>query len=87
MLLKAVGQLLSTAKKVCKIRWQMPKGYWKSSKQFLKGIAGKCLNTYCQLTGKEAEFPSSYWQKNGNFCSFPLKHCISVYINKKSKAH
>ncbi len=26
-------------------------------------------------------------QKRSNLCSFPLKRCISVYINKKSKTH
>jgi hypothetical protein len=42
MLLKAVGQPLSTAKRVSKSRWEIPKGYWKASGQFLKGI-GKLL--------------------------------------------
>jgi hypothetical protein len=38
MLLKAVGQLLSTAKKEQNSRWEMPKGYWAASGKFLKGI-------------------------------------------------
>ncbi len=42
MLLKVVGQPLDTAKSVKQICWEMPKGYWKASRQFLKGI-GKPL--------------------------------------------
>jgi hypothetical protein len=38
MLLKAVGQQLGTATKEKECRWEMPKGYWKASGQFLKGI-------------------------------------------------
>jgi hypothetical protein len=38
MLLKAVGQPLGTAKRVLESRWEMPKGFWKASGQFLKGI-------------------------------------------------
>jgi hypothetical protein len=52
----------------------------------LKGYrkaAGKCPNTRCQPIGMEEEVPSGYWQKCGNFHYFPLKRCISVYINKK----
>jgi hypothetical protein len=37
MLLKAIGQPLATAKRVYKRNWEMPKGYWKASGQFLKG--------------------------------------------------
>jgi hypothetical protein len=42
MLLKAVGQHLGTAKRVFESRWEMFKGYWKASGQFLQGI-GKPL--------------------------------------------
>jgi hypothetical protein len=42
MLLEAVGYPLSTAIRVKKSRWEMPKGYWKAFGQFLKGI-GKPL--------------------------------------------
>jgi hypothetical protein len=38
MLLKAVGQLLGTAKRVKESYWEMPNGYLKASGQFLKGI-------------------------------------------------
>jgi hypothetical protein len=41
MLLKAVGQLLGTAKRVQESRWEMPKGYSKASEQFLKGIGSR----------------------------------------------
>jgi hypothetical protein len=59
----------------------MPKGYWKASRQLLKDIGSPY--TLPQLIGEEAELPSNYWQKHGNFRLFPLKRCISVYINKK----
>jgi hypothetical protein len=39
MLLKAVGQTLGTAKRVLESHWEPPKGYWKASGQFLKGVA------------------------------------------------
>jgi hypothetical protein len=42
MLLKAVRQLLGTAKRVLESHWEMPKGYWKAAGKFLKGI-GKLL--------------------------------------------
>jgi hypothetical protein len=42
MLLKVIGQLLGTAKRVLESRWEMPKGYWIASGQFLEGI-GKTL--------------------------------------------
>jgi hypothetical protein len=42
MLLKVIGQLLGTAKRVLESRWEMPKGYWIASGQFLEGI-GKPL--------------------------------------------
>ncbi len=42
MLLKVIGQPLGTAKKVLESRWEMPKGYWIASGQFLEGI-GKPL--------------------------------------------
>jgi hypothetical protein len=42
MLLKVIGQPLGTAKRVQESRWEMPKGYWKASGQFLEGI-GKPL--------------------------------------------
>jgi hypothetical protein len=38
MLFKAVGQPLSTAKRVYASHWKMPKGNWKASGQFLKDI-------------------------------------------------
>jgi hypothetical protein len=37
MLIKTVGHPLGTAKGVLESRWEMPKGYWKASGQFLKG--------------------------------------------------
>ncbi len=42
MLLKVIGQLLGTAKRVLESCWEMPKGYWIASGQFLEGI-GKPL--------------------------------------------
>jgi hypothetical protein len=42
MLLKAMGQPLGTAKMVRESRWEMPKGYWIASAQFLESI-GKPL--------------------------------------------
>jgi hypothetical protein len=42
MLLKAVGQLLGTSKRVKESCWEMPNGYLKASGQFLKCI-GKPL--------------------------------------------
>jgi hypothetical protein len=42
MLLKASGQPLGTAKRVWESRWEMPKGYWIASGQFVEGI-GKPL--------------------------------------------
>ncbi len=42
MLLKAFGQPLGTAKTVQEIRWEMHKGYWIASGQFLESI-GKPL--------------------------------------------
>ncbi len=44
ILLKVIGQQLGTAKRVFikKNRWEMPKGYWIASGQFLEGI-GKLL--------------------------------------------
>jgi hypothetical protein len=42
MLLKVIGQPLGTAKRLFKSHWEMPKGYWIASGQFLEGI-GKTL--------------------------------------------
>jgi hypothetical protein len=42
MLLKVIGQPLGTTKRVLKSRWEIPKGYWITSGQFLEGI-GKPL--------------------------------------------
>jgi hypothetical protein len=42
MLLKVIGQPLGTAKRVLESRWEMPKGYWIASGQFLEGN-GKLL--------------------------------------------
>jgi hypothetical protein len=42
MLLKVIGQLLGTSKRVLESCWEMPKGYWTASGQFLEGI-GKPL--------------------------------------------
>ncbi len=42
MLLKAIEQLLGTDKRVLESRWEMPKGYWIASGQFLESI-GKPL--------------------------------------------
>jgi hypothetical protein len=57
--------------------WAILKGYGKVDRE--------CPNTSRQPIGKEAELPSGYQQKRGNFCSFTLKRCISVFINKKLK--
>jgi hypothetical protein len=59
--------------------WAIFEGYSKA--------AGKYPNTRHQPIGEEAELPSGYWQKRSSFCSFPLKGCISVYKNNKSKTH
>ncbi len=42
MLLKVIGHPLGTAKRVYESRWEMPKGYWIASEQFLEGF-GKPL--------------------------------------------
>jgi hypothetical protein len=42
MLLKAIGQLLGTAKRVFESLWEIPKVFWKASGQFLTCI-GKPL--------------------------------------------
>jgi hypothetical protein len=42
MFLKVIGQPLGTAKRVLESRWEMPKGYWIASEQFLEDI-GKLL--------------------------------------------
>jgi hypothetical protein len=38
MFLKAVGQPLGTSKRVYESCYEMPKGYWIASGEFLKGI-------------------------------------------------
>ncbi len=42
--------------------WEMPKGFWKDSGQFLKGtyrkVAGKCRNTRSHPLGEEEELLS-----------------------------
>jgi hypothetical protein len=73
ILLKAVGQPLGTAKRVLESCWEMPKGYWKASGQFLQGIGTPLGNSQIP-----AELHSSYWLKHGNFYPFYLKHRISV---------
>jgi hypothetical protein len=45
MLLKVIGQLLGTAKRVLESHWEMPKGYWITSGQFLEGIGKPLGNT------------------------------------------
>jgi hypothetical protein len=40
MPIKAVGQPLGTSKRVEESRWEMRKGYWIASGQFLEGIGG-----------------------------------------------
>jgi hypothetical protein len=42
ILLKVIEQPLGTAERVVKSHWEMPKGYWIASGQFLEGI-GKLL--------------------------------------------
>ncbi len=42
MLLNVIGQLLGTDKRVLESRWEMPKGYWIASGEFLEDI-GKPL--------------------------------------------
>jgi hypothetical protein len=44
MLLKAVRQPLSTAKRVWKSRWEMPKGSSAASGKFLEGIGNPLGN-------------------------------------------
>jgi hypothetical protein len=67
MCLKAVGQLLGTAKRVSKSCWEMPKSYWKASGQLGKNIGMPLRNTSWRPIGEEAELPSGFWQK---FCQF-----------------
>jgi hypothetical protein len=74
-LLKSIGK----SQRLLKSLWEIPKGFRKAD--------GKCPNTCHQPIGEEAELPSGCRQKCGNFHSFPLKCCISVYINKKSKTN
>ncbi len=82
MLLKAVGQLLSTAKRVSKSRWEKPKGYWKAFWEILKGYwkaTEKYQNTRCKTIGEEVELPSGFWQKRGKFPSLfseVLRFCL-----------
>jgi hypothetical protein len=66
-------------KRVLESRWEMPKGYWKASGKFLKGV-GKPLGNAQIPIGEEIELPSSYWQKRGNFHPFSMKQYVSVYI-------
>jgi hypothetical protein len=42
MLLKVIGHVLVTAERVMENRWEMPKGYWMASGQFLE-VLGKPL--------------------------------------------
>jgi hypothetical protein len=70
MLLKAVGQLLSTAKRVY-VLWEIPKGYRKAAR--------KCPNTCNYPIGEEEEFPSGYWQKYSNFHPFSLQGRVSAH--------
>jgi hypothetical protein len=71
-------------------RWEMPKGNWKATGQFLKGagmLPKMCPNTHSHSVGEKTELPSGYQPKCVNFSSFSLKRCISVYIGKKSKTN
>jgi hypothetical protein len=61
----------------------MPKGYWKTSRQFFKGIGKPLGNAQIPIVskiGEEAELPSGYWQKCGNFHPFSLKRCVSFNV-------
>jgi hypothetical protein len=64
MLLTVIGQPLGTAKRVLESRWEMPKGYWITSGQFLEGI-GKQLGNAQILIGDKTAFPSGHWLKRG----------------------
>jgi hypothetical protein len=72
MLLKAVGQVLGTARKYRKAArksQRLLESLWAVSKGYRKA-AGKCPNTSCQPIEQEAALPSGYRQKSGNFHSF-----------------
>jgi hypothetical protein len=52
MLLKAIGQLLITAKRVLESHWEMPKGYWIASEQFLESIGKPMGNAQIPAVGQ-----------------------------------
>ncbi len=76
---KGVGKPLGNAQRLLDSLWAIPKEYRKA--------AGKCPNACCQPIGEQAELPSGCRQNRGNFHSFPLNCHISIFIEKKSKAH
>jgi hypothetical protein len=49
MLLKAIGKLLGNVKKVLESHWEMPKGCWIVSGQFLKAIGKLLRNAQVEL--------------------------------------
>jgi hypothetical protein len=63
LFLKAVGQPLGTAERVKENRWEMHRGYWKDSGQFLKDIG--------QLPGMP-EYPTSANRKGGRVAQWLL---------------
>jgi hypothetical protein len=58
----------------------MPKGYWKASGKFLKGIGKPLGNAQITAVIQKIELPNGYWQKRGNFHPFSMKQYVSVYI-------
>jgi hypothetical protein len=86
MLLKVVGQPLGTAKRVLESHWEMPKGYCKSSGQFLKGIGKPLGNAQIPpIVQKERRLNCPAAISKNVAISFSLKRQISVYNDEKSK--
>jgi hypothetical protein len=52
MLLKEIGEPLGNAKKVLESDWEMPKGYWIVSGQFLEAIGKLLRNAQVELISK-----------------------------------
>jgi hypothetical protein len=83
MLLKAVGQPLGSANRIQESCWEMPRGYWKISEQFLKGI-GKLLGNAPIPAVSQWErrwnWPAAIGKNVANFHPISLKCCVSVNI-------
>jgi hypothetical protein len=75
-LLNGIRKLLENAQRLLESLWAILKVYRKAS--------GKAQIP--QSTSRRGgRIASGYWQRHGNFCLSPMKRCISVHINKKSK--